>query len=120
MIPSGLTELMNRHDIVVAVVLSVDTGEKKFVGDRTALESDYALRVLFDDLSSEQVDEYLEGQILPRMTQQGKVCGVICKPTENTIVGLYYHDERHVFQRYDTSKAIDAEIRELWAPSVKD
>lgn len=121
MVPKGLIELMNQYEIVVVVVLSVDTGEKKFFGDRTALESDYLVRTLFEDLSAQQIQEYLEGQILPRMAQQGKVCGVICKPTQNNVVGLYYHDERDVTQRYKTSKVIGAEVSELWAkyPLIK-
>ena len=115
MVPRGLSGLMARHEIVVAVVVSLDTTEKEVVGDRTALESDYVLRTLFDDLSVQQIQEYLEDQILPRLAQQGRVCGVVCKPTENTVVGLYYHDERDVIQRYQTSKIIDAEVRELWS-----
>lgn len=115
MVPGGLSELMDRHDIMVVVILTIDTGEKEIVGDRTALESDYVVRTLFDDLSAKQVQEYLEGQILPRMAQQGKVCGVICQPNENVVVGLYYHDERGVFQRAETSEIIDKEIRDLWA-----
>ncbi len=111
---------MNRHGILVAVVLSIDTGEKNVVGDRSALESDYALRVLFDDLSDREILQHLEGRILPTMSQQGRVCGVICKPTENTIVGLYCHDERDVTLRYQTSKILDAEIRELWASMAKE
>ncbi len=120
MVPNELSKLMDRHDIVVVVILSIETGKKEVVGDRAALESDFVVRTLFDDLSPKQVAEYLEGQILPRMAQQGKGCGVICKPTENTIVGLYYHDERDVIQRYDTSKMIDGEIRELWASNVDE
>ena len=114
MIPSGFLELMERHHIIVAVAVSVDTGNKRVVGDRTALESDYMLRSLFDDLSVRDIQESLDGQILPRMVQQGKVFGMICRPTEDMIVGLYCHNERDVGEQYQTSKIVDAEVRDLW------
>jgi hypothetical protein len=110
---------MQRHQIVVAVVLSVETGDMDLVGDRAALDSDYVIRTLFEDLSAREVQKYLEDQILPRLVQQGRVSGVICMPAEDTVVGLYCHDERDVIQRYDTSKIIDAEIRELWASAAE-
>lgn len=114
MVPNGLCDLMDRHEIIVSVVVSRDTDEKQVVGDRTALESDYVVRTLFDDLTVQQIFGFLEGQILPRLVQQGKVCGIIYKPTENTVVGLYYHDERNVIQRYQKSIVVDSKLRELW------
>lgn len=119
-VPSELPNLMNRYNIVVAVIVSVGTDRKETVGDRGALDSDYVVRILFDDLSVQEIQEYLDGQILPRMSQQGRVCGVICKPNEDAIVGLYYHDERDVIQRYDVSKRLNAEIRELWSHHSRD
>ena len=120
MIPSGLAELMDRHDLVVAVVMSLDSGEKHVVGNRAALESGHVVRMLFDDLTVREIEEYLRGQTLPRMVQQGRVCGVICKPTDKIVVGLYNHDERDVTQRYQLSKTIDAEILELWSAMANE
>lgn len=114
-VPTELPALMSRYHIVVAVIVSIGTERKETLGDRRALDSDYTVRTVFDDLSVQEIEQYLDGRILPRMIQQGRVCGVICKPNEDTIVGLYYHDERDVVQRYEMSKSIDADIRELWS-----
>jgi|ERR1051325_2288699 hypothetical protein len=114
MIPEGLHDLMSRKGILAAVVVSLESGEKAVLGNRASLESDYALRTLFDDLAVTEIEKYLEGQILPRIVQQGKVCGVICKPGGKAIVGLYYHDQRDVVQRYQFSKELDAEVCALW------
>jgi hypothetical protein len=114
MVPKGLAEFIARNNIIACVVVFPDSGEKLAFGDRSLLESDYAVRTLFDDLSVEEISDHLRGQLLPRMVQQGKVCGVICKPIENAIIGMYYHDERDVVHRYHFSKSLEAEIKALW------
>jgi hypothetical protein len=106
--------MMARHNILATIVVYLDSGQKLTIGDRARLESDYVVRTLFDDLTPKEISAFLEGQILPRMAQQGKVCGVICKPNANTIVGMYYHDDRDIVQRFHFSKGLDAEVRELW------
>ena len=117
MVPSGLSNLMQRHGILVAVIRRLHLGEKQVLGDRMKLDSDYSIRTLFDDLSVQEVHEFLADQILPRMSQQGRVCGVRCKPDPRTVVGLYSHDERDVVQRYEFSRKISAEVAELWSSS---
>ncbi len=112
MIPTMLDALLERHQIIAAII--VDAGTKTTIGERGSLDSDDIVRVLFDDLTSEELDEYLREQLLPRMSQQGRVCGVICKPTPTTTVGLYYHDERDVVSRYHFSKKLDDELHSLW------
>jgi hypothetical protein len=115
MLPSNLHDLMSRHRLLVAVVATIVPEQKVVVGDRALLDCDYSVRVQFDDLSVKEINDCLQGRILPMMAQQGRVCGVISKPDDNTIVGMYYHDDRDVVQRYQFSKELDAEIRELWS-----
>lgn len=114
MIPTGLSDVIEDHRIIVTVVLTIDTGKIEVIGDRSSLDSDYIVRTLFDDLTPSEVESYLENQILPRMIQQSDVCGVICKPNSKTVVGMYYHDQRDVIARYDTSKAIDSDVQRVW------
>lgn len=114
MIPNELHDFLHRNHIIVAVVVCLKSGEMTTIGERDSLESDHVVSMLFDDFTPEGVDEYLRDQILPRMVQQGRVCGVICKPTPTTIVGLYYHDEGDVVRRYHLSKQLDNELRSLW------
>jgi hypothetical protein len=115
MIPDGFQELISRNNIVATIVTLLDSGEKVTLGDRTKLQSDFIVRTLFDDLTVEEIDAFLKGRLLPCMVQQGKVCGIVCKPNEKTIVGIYYHDERDVRQRYNVSKKLDAELRQLFS-----
>jgi hypothetical protein len=109
---------MSRNNILVAVVARLDTREKTTIGDRGLLENDYVLRTFFDDLSTDEISAYLDGQLLPRVTQQGKVCGIICKPNDDTVVGLYSHDDRRGIERYHSSKKLDAELRDLWTTEM--
>lgn len=120
MIPATLQDLMRQHNIIVSVVANTETGEKIFFGDRTALDSDYVIRTTFDDLSAQELEEYLKDMILPQMIQQGRVCALMCKPNEHTIVGLFCHDERDVLERYHSNKIIDSEVKGLWARSARD
>jgi len=105
---------MIEFDIFVAAIASMETKDKTFLGDRSRLESDGLVRNMFDELSVEQIHFHLEGQLLPRLWSQGKVYGILCKPKNDVVVGLYGHDDRDVLKHYETAQLIDSSLKEIW------
>ena len=118
MIPVTLPEILKSFGILVAVIALIETNEKFTYGDRALLESDYLLRIYFDDLSASEISQYLEGKLLPQLGQQGRVCCIICMPKEGIIVGLFYHDDSDINERYVLSKNLDTVLRDLWRESI--
>ena len=100
------------NNILVGVVVDIGSSSIVVHGDPKQLESDGLLRYYFSDVA--KLNGYLTGRLLPAMLQQGQVAGVISKPTDDMIVGLLYHDERPVLQRYQYSQQLDQGVRDIW------
>lgn len=111
-VPMNFPEFLKRNSIAWAVVSCAPFSDKQIFGDSKGLESEDIVSQYFGDLPL--LEQSLEGRILPRMVQQGNVAGVICKPAENTIVGMLYHDDGDGVQRYSHGKKLDEELRALW------
>ncbi len=104
---------LKKHSIIVGIVVDVQSGSIEIYGNTKRLESDGLLHYYFTDAA--KLNDYLTDRILPTMLQHGKVAGVISKPVNDAIVGLLYHDERPVLQRYEHSILLDKSIRDLWS-----
>ena len=113
LIPETFREFLCRHGVAWAFASFSPFEEKQVFGDAKLLESDDIVSHYFENIC--RLDQFLDGQILPNMVQQGNVVGIICRPTETVIVGLLYHDSRDVVQQYRHGKKLDEELRALWA-----
>ena len=115
MVPKSLSSLVAEHNILVAIVADTDDGGVRTVGNRKDLESDDLIVQLFGDADAvTALNRSLEGQVLPRTWSQGKVSCVVCKPDENRIVGLLYHETRSAAEQYAWSKRVNEDVRALF------
>lgn len=103
---------LKSHDIIVGVFVDVAGGTVVVHGEPEKLESDGLLKYYFTDAM--KLDAHLTDRILPQMLQQGRVAGVLTRPTTDVIVGLLYHDERPVLQRYQHCGFLDQALRDFW------
>ncbi|MCA9040110.1 MAG: hypothetical protein KDA65_07185 [Planctomycetaceae bacterium] len=99
-------------NVSFAVIAELLSGEIQFYGDRQMIGDPHLIEALFGDNSAIQtLNKSLEGQLLPQIWSQGKITCVVCKPTENIIVGLFHSDHRTAVEHYQWSKKADAMIR---------
>jgi hypothetical protein len=117
MTDASFQRFLHENSILVGVVVDIARGSIVIHGDPEKLESDGLLRYYFSDAAA--LTGYLSDRIMPTMLQQGKVAGVVSKPTDDTIVGMLYHDERPVVQRYHHSQLLDQALRTTWQEDSK-
>lgn len=110
-----LKELAKENDIIYTVLAKVDSNEVEIFGNKGKLEYTSLIDKLFGDRESiKNLNQSLEGQIMPRIWKQGKVNGIVCKPDVDTLIGLFYHEERDVVASFKFSKNINSSINKLW------
>ena len=112
MIPETLNDVLETLKVPLAAVADLPSGEVQLIGDPEAVDNTDLISTLFADRETvESLNRSLEGQILPRAWNQGKVSCIVCKPADQTIVGLFVMDELDAGQQYHWSKKADEAIR---------
>lgn len=116
MIPHNLKELVKKNNIIYTVVANMARDATERYGDLDKLDYSSMVNRLFGDKESiENLFFSLEGQIMPRTWSQGRVNGIVCKPTNNVIVGLFYHEEDDdPVASFRFSKDLNETIEEIW------
>ncbi len=116
MIPRKLEEIVKENEIVYTVVADLESGYVESLGDIDDLDYSSIANNLFGDKQSvENLFNSLKGQILPRTWRQGKVSAVICHPTDNIIVGLFYHDNSDdPIVKFRFAKSLNSMIENIW------
>lgn len=112
MIPDAFYKVLESLNVALAVVADLQSGEVRFIGEQEAMGNTDLISTLFANRETiESVDRSLEGQVLPRVWNQGNVCCIVCKPANQTIVGLFATDELDTVQLYRWSREADQAIR---------
>jgi hypothetical protein len=120
-IPHNLKELVKTKNIIYTVVANMARDTTETYGDLDKLEYSSIVNRLFGDKESiGNLFFSLEGQIMPRTWSQGIVKGIVCKPTNNVIVGLFYHEEDDdPVAKFRFSKDINEAIEEFWKMLIR-
>jgi hypothetical protein len=112
MIPETLKDVLEALGVPLAAVADLPSGNVHFIGDPDAVDNTDLISTLFADKGTvESLNQYLEGQMLPRTWSQGKVSCIVCKPATETIVGLFVMNELDAVQQYYWSEKADEAIR---------
>ena len=118
MMPKSLDKVLNQLEVTFSIIADLRSGEIETIGDVDAVENADLMVTLFADRESvESLNRSLEGQKLPRAWSQGKVSCIVCKPTDDAIVGLFVTEKREAVQQYHWSKKADDAIRSLFSPA---
>jgi len=119
MIPETLNDVLETLNVPLAAIADLPSGEIHFIGDPEAVENTDLISTLFADRETiEALNRSLDGQILPRAWSQGKASCIVCKPTDDTVVGLFVMDELDAVQQYHWSKNADEAIRLSFSASA--
>ncbi|APC40323.1 hypothetical protein [Clostridium estertheticum] len=111
-----IQELMqiNGMDYVIISYLKDDKIEK--IGEINKLMNQDLPEQLFGDLEIiKNLNNSLENQDMPVTWKQGKVKCLVCKPTSDIIVGLFYNEYRALFDSIDFGKEINTKILNIYA-----
>jgi hypothetical protein len=111
----NLDSVLEVTGVPFAVIANLATGEIHSVGDAKAIGANDLYNQLFLDFETvSALNRSLQGQLLPRTWSQGKVCCVVCKPSDETIVGLFCMDERDPVAQYHWSKQAGKQVSAFW------
>lgn len=115
MYKSKLKEILSENEINYCVVTHLDKGTIETFGNKSELVYKGLLKTHFHDMDTiYSLNNFLEGQKLPKLFRQGEVACIICKPNNNVIVGMLYHEQREFLEYYNWSKEINKEVELLW------
>lgn len=113
----SVNEFMNENGIAIYAEADLTAGTFRIVKRDAELES-YAL---FEQLilyqSAENLDKYLEGQLLPRLWSCGGTRCAVGRPEADRIVALFYDSDRAAAEDYRFARKLDAELKEI--PSLR-
>ena len=109
----NLNEFIEKNDI--AIVAKANLQEKTFEIIKRDLELESY--DLFEQLivfgSVDNLMESIEGQILPRTWTQGNTRCIVCQPTPNQIMALFYNSSLNVKDEYYHAKEMDTLLKQL-------
>lgn len=115
MITSKIKELMDNNNILFSVIANLDNDQVKMLGHKEKLNRIDLVNSLFGDKNSiKALNDSLEGQLMPRIWGQGEVSCIVCKPVNNILVGLFFHDTREPIETYRFSKEMNKQIELIW------
>jgi len=60
------------------------------------------------------LNEFCEGQLMPRTFAQGKTKAILSKPTKNRIVILFFESELNAKENYIKAKDLDLKVKTLF------
>ncbi len=111
----NFSNILEVTGVPFAVVANLSIGEIHSVGDAKALGADDLFNQLFLDFETvSALNRSLQGQLLPRTWSQGKVCCIVCKPSEDVLVGLFCVGERDPVAQYHWSKQVGKKVSAFW------
>ena len=111
----NIETFLKLNNILYAICVKSDGADWKEYGDKNSLNHiGVVTNYLPDAQSVTKVDEMLNGQILPQSIRQGNVTGVLTKVHDNTIVALFYHDDRDLFTRRKTVKELNSQLQSFF------
>jgi hypothetical protein len=115
MIPSALQDYLANSGFLYAVVANLANSEIQHIGCSSAIGNTDLVPSFFADAESvTALDRSLQGQLLPRVWSQGDISCVVCKPTENVIVGAFCKKKSGPVEQYQMSKKLNDDLHRFW------
>lgn len=115
MIKDKLKNLIQENTILYTIIVDLNSNAIEEIGDKNKLEYSGLLNTLFGDKESIfRLNNSLKNQIMPQSWGQGKVSCIVCKPVEDILIGLFYHNEKDGLEAYNFDLEINKEIEKIW------
>ena len=110
----SINNFIEKNDI--AILAKADLRNQRFdiIKKDVELESYDLFEQLILFSSVENLVESLNGQLLPRIWTQGNTKCVICQPSDEQIVALFYDKCMDARDNYFYAKQLDLQLKELF------
>jgi len=114
MLKAKIENIMHENDIVFTVISCLKTNNIIEIGDKLQLHYAGLVDTLFGNIERiQELNNSLKFQTLPQTWNQGDLKCIVCKPTEDIIVGLFYHEYRNAIDSYHFGKQLNIIISNL-------
>jgi hypothetical protein len=112
---SKIQELITSKGIDYCIISYLNNNEIKILGEMNNLKEKDLPKQLFGDLDAiNNLNNSLIGQEMPVTWKQGEVKGIVCKPKEDVIIGLFYNEHRSLFDSIDFCNEINAKLLKIF------
>lgn len=105
-----LKEVLKKYGIIYCIVAHLDCKLVETYGDKEDLVKTH----FYDYETIQALNKFLTGQPKPKLFRQGEVASIMCKPNQDTIVGLFYHEHREFPEYFKWAKEVNKEIEVVW------
>lgn len=109
----NLNEFMEKNNIVIVAKANLQEKTFEIIKNDLELESYDLFEQLIIFGSVDNLMESIEGQILPRTWTQGNTRCIVCQPTPNQIMALFYNSSLNVKDEYYHAKEMDTLLKQL-------
>jgi len=112
---SKIQELMQNNQIDYCIISYLMDNRIEKIGEINKLINRDLPNQLFGDSEIiSNLNNSLESQEMPVSWKQGKVKCLVCKPTSDIIIGLFYNEHRSLFDSIDFGKEINTKIKDIF------
>ena len=109
----NLNEFIEKNDIAIVAIANLQEKSFDIIKRDLELESYDLFEQLILHGSVENLMVNIEGQILPRIWTQGNTRCIVCQPTPNQIMALFYNSSLDVKDEYYRAKELDTLLKQL-------
>ena len=109
----NINEFIEKNDIAIVVKANLQEKDFDIIKRDLELESYDLFEQLILHGSVENLMENIEGQILPRIWTQGDTRCIVCRPSPNQIVALFYNSSLNVKDEYYHAKELEISLKQL-------
>ena len=108
-------EIMRDNNIILAIVANLSNNSIITIGKKSKLNYGSLVENLFGDIERVRaLNDSLKDQILPQAWNQGIVKCLVCKPVDDIVIGLFFHEYRDAVESYRFGKVLNELIKEKW------
>lgn len=117
-------EFMNDNNIAIFVEIDLQNNImdiKRRYEEELEYYTMYYQDIIYNILDNKDLkiyDEFLEGQLLPRICSQGKTKCIYCKPNENKIICLFYDFREEYGDNYFYAKELNKKIENFYNENI--
>ena len=109
----NINEFIEKNDIVIAVKANLQEKSFDIIKRDLKLESYDLFEQLILYGSVDNLMESIEGQIMPRIWTQGYTRCIICRPSPNQIIVLFYDSFLNAKDEFYHAKKLDTLLKQL-------
>ena len=110
-----MINFLNDYSLIYIIGYNLVTKDFFDFGDKYKLDNISLTKTLFvDEEHVIDLNNSIRDQILPQAWKQGRVKCIVSKPTEDYILGTFYHEDRPIQESVRFGKEINEKLIEMF------